>query len=105
MCLGFPGYSILIMKRNSRQSVLEFLHELNPAILAVTGRCRHPCDLGSVENMNKLVKRVLNSVLAKRRLSGENPNWTAVLGSVATAINSQCGHCINNISAYETVFG
>ena len=58
-----------------------------------------------MENMNKLVKHVLNSVLAKRRLSGENPNWTTVLGSVATAINSQHGHGSNKISTYETIFG
>jgi hypothetical protein len=55
--------------------------------------------------MNKLVKRVLNSILAERRLSGENPNWTTVLGSVATAINSQSGCGNNDVSAYEAVFG
>jgi hypothetical protein len=41
-----------------------------------SGRPRRPSDQGSVENMNKLVKRVLGSTLAERRLAGEDPNWT-----------------------------
>jgi hypothetical protein len=44
-------------------------------------------------------------VLAERRLAGQNPNWTEVLGSVAAAINSQCGRCKNDVSAYEAVYG
>ena len=63
-------------------AVLQFLWSLNPGILSVTGRSRHPRDQGSVENMNKMVKRVLGSVLAERRLSGKNPNWTEVLVSL-----------------------
>ena len=55
--------------------------------------------------MNKLVKRVLGSVLAERRLAGEQPNWTEVLGSVAVVVNSQTGRGKNDVSAYEAVFG
>jgi hypothetical protein len=58
-----------------------------------------------VENVNALVKRVLRSVLAERRQSGENPNWTEVLGSVASVINSQCGRGENDVTPYEAVFG
>jgi hypothetical protein len=47
----------------------------------------------------------LGSVLAERRLAGESPNWTEVLGSVATVINSQAGRGKNDVSAYEAVFG
>jgi hypothetical protein len=71
--------------------VLEFLQNLNPNIVSVTGRPRRPCNKGSVENVNKLVKRFLGTVLAERSLAGHNPNWTEVLGSVAAAINLQCG--------------
>ena len=62
-------------------------------------------DQGSVENMNKLVKRTLGCVLAERRLAGENPNWTEVLGSVAAFINSQHGRGKFDVSAYQAVFG
>ena len=55
--------------------------------------------------MNKLVKRVLGCVLAERRLAGDNTSWTEVLGSVASAINTQHGRCKHNVGAYESVFG
>jgi hypothetical protein len=51
-----------------------------------------------------MVKRVLGTMLAERRLAGHNPNWTEVLGSVAAAINLQCGQCKNDVSAYEAVY-
>ncbi len=44
-------------------------------------------------------------VLAERRLAGETPNWTEVLGSVAATINLQYGRGKNNVSLYEAVFG
>jgi hypothetical protein len=85
--------------------ILQFLRAMNPNILTVTGHPKCPCDQGSIENMNKFVKRVLEIVLAERRLTGENPSWTEVLGSVAATINSQHGHGKNNVSSYEAVFG
>ena len=85
--------------------ILQFPHQLNPIILTVTGRPRQPSDQGSVESMNKLVKRVLGSVLVKHRLAGENPNWTEVLGCVASSINSQHGCGKNDVSSYKAVYG
>ena len=92
-------------KEFTAKVILEFLRRLHPDILSVTGRPRRPRDQGSVENMNKLVKRVLGSVLAERRLAGENPNWTEVLGSVASVINTQHGRGKHDVGAYEAVFG
>jgi hypothetical protein len=71
--------------------VLEFLWDLNPNILTVTGRHCRPSDQGSVDNMNKFVKRTLRNVLAENRLVGKHLNWTEVLGSIASAINMQHG--------------
>ncbi len=71
----------------------------------MTGRPRRPQDQGSVENANAKVKRVLGSVLTERRLAGENPNWTEVLGSVASVLNSQSSQGRNDFSAFEAVFG
>jgi hypothetical protein len=59
---------------------------MNPNIVSVTGRPRCPCNQGSVENMKKMVERVLGTVLTERRLAGQSPNWTELLGSVAAAI-------------------
>ena len=106
---GVIGYPKIFHTDNGKEftakCVLEFLRNLNPNILAVTGRPRRPRDQGSVENVNKLVKRVLQTVLSERRLEGQNPNWTEVMGSVASIINSQCGRGKNDVSAFESVYG
>jgi hypothetical protein len=106
---GIIGYPKIFHTDNGKEFtavyVLELLRHLNPNIMTVTGRPRRPRDQGSVENVNKLVKRVLGTVLAERRLAGQNPNWTEVLGSVASVINSQCGRGKNDVSAYEAVYG
>ncbi len=78
-------------KEFTAKVVLEFLWDLNPNILMVTGRPRHPSDQGSVENMNRFVKRTLGTVLAEYRLVGKHRNWTEVLGSIASVINTQHG--------------
>jgi transposase InsO family protein len=92
-------------KEFTAKSILKFLCHLNPNVLTVTGRPRRHCDQGSIENMNKFVKRVLAMVLSERREAGENPNWTEVLGSVAATINSQHDRGKNEVSSYEAVFG
>jgi hypothetical protein len=58
-----------------------------------------------VENVNKLVKRVIGTVLSERRMAGQNPNWTEILGGVAAVVNSQKGRGKNDVSAYEAVYG
>jgi hypothetical protein len=55
--------------------------------------------------MNKLVKRILGTVLTERRLSGVNPHWTEVLGMVAATINSQHGRGKDDVSSFEAVYG
>jgi hypothetical protein len=78
---------------------------MNPNIISVTGQPHHPFDQGSIEGMNKLVKRVIGSVLTKRRLVGDNPDWTEVLGLVAAVINSQHGCRKDDVSSYDAVYG
>jgi hypothetical protein len=60
----------MIFHTNNRKEftakvVLEFLWDLNPNILMVTGRPHCPSDQGSVENMNKFANRTLGTVLAE----------------------------------------
>ena len=96
------------MERNLEfvgKEILKCLRHLNPNILTVTGRPRVPRDQGSVESMNKTVKRVMQAELAERRMLGDNPNWTEILGSIASAINSQCGRGKYEVPSYTAVFG
>ena len=106
---GVIGYPIIFHTDNGKEFtakvILRFLRQLNPNIITVTGRPRRPNDQGSVESMNKLVKRALNSTLAERRLGGENPNWTEVLGNVGATINSAVVRGRNDTPAYTAVYG
>jgi transposase InsO family protein len=76
--VGLIGYPKIFHTDNGKEFtaklILQFLWQLNPNIVAVTGRPRRPQDQGSVEKANVKVKRVLGSVLTERRLARENPN-------------------------------
>ncbi len=91
-------------KEFTAKVVLDFLWDLNPNILTVTGRPRRLSDQGSVENKNKFVKRTLGTVLAEYRLVSKHRNWTEVLDSIASAINLQHDRERNDVSAYEAVY-
>jgi hypothetical protein len=71
----------------------------------VTGRPCRPSDQGSVENMNKFIKRTLGMVLLEYKLVGKDRNWTEVLGSIVSAIYLQHGGGKHDVSAYEAVYG
>ena len=90
-------------KEFTGNAILKCLRQMNPNILTITGRPRVPRDQGSVESMNKTVKRVLQAQLAERRLRGEDPNWTEILGSVASCVNSQCGQGKYEETSYKAV--
>jgi transposase InsO family protein len=106
---GFIGYPSIFHTDNGKEftgvAILKLLRQMNPNILSVTGRPRTPRDQGSVENMNRIVKRVLRNVVAERRLAGENCNWTELLGSVMAAINGQYGRGKTHTPSYNAVFG
>ncbi len=92
---GIIGYPMIFHTNNGKEFmtkvVLEFLRDLIPNILMVTGRPQCPSDQGSVENMNKFVRSTLGTVLAEYWLVGKHRNWTEVLGSIASANNTQHG--------------
>jgi hypothetical protein len=109
---GMIGYPKIFHTDNGKEftakCVLELLRNFNPNIISVTGRPRRPSDQGSIENVNKLVKRIIGSIISERRMAGYNPNWTEILGSVAAVVNSQnsqYGRGKNDVSAYEAVYG
>ncbi len=106
---GVIGYPKIFHTDNGKEftakCVLELLRNFNPNIISVTGRPRRPRDQGSVENVNKLVKRVIGTVLSEQRIAGQNPTWTEILGGVAAVVNSRKGRGKNDVSAYEAVYG
>jgi hypothetical protein len=55
--------------------------------------------------MNKLVKRILGTLLTEHRLAGDKPNWTEVVGMVAATINSQHGCGKDDVSSFEVMYG
>ncbi len=73
--IGFPKmFHTDNGKEFTAKVVLKFLRQMNPNIIYVTSRPRCPSDQGSVKDMNKLVKRIIGSILTKQRLMGDNPN-------------------------------
>ncbi len=106
---GIIGYPKIFHTDNGKEFpakvVIKALCEMNPHIYAVTGQPRRPSDQGSVESMNKVVKRILCTLLTERRLAGDNPNWSKVSGMVATTINSQhvCGK--DDVLSFEAIYG
>ncbi len=90
--IGFPRiFHTDNGKEFTAKIMLQILRMPNPNILSVTGRSRGPQDQGSVEIMNKFVKRTLHALLSKQRSSGMNPNGTTVFGAISAAINSEQG--------------
>ena len=83
---GLIGYPKIFHTDNGKEFtaklILQFLRQLNPNNLAVTGRPRRPKDQESRGYWEVLV-----------------------LGSVASVLNSQSGQRRNDVSGFEVVFG
>ena len=106
---GLIGYPNVFHTDNGKEFtakvVIAMLRELNPNILTVTGRPRTPRDQGCVENMNKLVKKILFSMLSDSMREGKDTNWTYLLPRITAVVNSNKSRGKNSVTAYETVFG
>lgn len=85
--------------------ILLLLKKYNRSIITVTGRPRTPRDQGSVENMNKLVKRVIEQLENEDRLNGIQPNWTNLMGRCMQTINSKRSRERHDVSPYMAVYG
>ena len=106
---GLIGYPNVFHTDNGKEFtakiVIAMLREFNPNILTVTGRPRTPRDQGCVENMNKLVKKILFSMLSDSMREGKDTNWTYLLPRITAVVNSNKSRGKNSVTAYETVFG
>ena len=89
---GFIGFPLTFHTDNGKEfiakNVLDMVREWNPNCHTVTGRVRTPRDQGSVENVNKMVKRVLSSLGTAKRQKGETENWVLELGRAMATINT-----------------
>lgn len=107
---GFIGYPAIFHTDNGKEftgkEIIQLLRQINPSIISVTGRPRTPRDQGSVESMNKLIKRVLGDIESEQRADGvTDPNWTALLGRVMSAINNHRSRQADSVTSYQAVFG
>ena len=75
---GHVGYPFIFHTDNGKEfigkEILKCLRIISPCILTVTGRPRVPRDQGSVESMNKTVKRVIQAELVEHRIRGDSQN-------------------------------
>jgi hypothetical protein len=99
---GLLGYPKIFHMDNGTEftahEILLLLRKYNSSIITVTGQ-------GSVGNMNKLVKRVIEQLENEDRLNGIEPNWTQMLGRCMQTINAKKGRGRHDISPYMAVFG
>ncbi len=106
---GMLGYPSIFHTDNGNEftakQIMFLLKDINPNITTVTGRPRCPNDQGSVENINKMVKRVISNIEEEERQRGRQPNWTMLLGRVMSAINQQKQKGTYAVSAYEAWTG
>lgn len=107
---GLIGYPSIFHTDNGKEftanEILVLLKEYSDSIITVTGRPRTPRDQGSVESMNKLVKKIIEALENDERLKGnKTPNWTRLLGKAMQTINSKCGRAAHDVAPYKAVFG
>jgi transposase InsO family protein len=106
---GLIGYTAMLHTDNRKEFVakliLKILKELNPYIVTDTGRPLTPCDQGSVESMNKFIKKVLLSMVSELTLKSIDPNWTNLLGRVMAVVNNPSGRGCYVETAFKAVFG
>ena len=89
---GFIGFPLTFHTDNggefTAKKIVDMLKHWNQECNIVTGRPRTPRDQGSVENINKFVKRILSNIGEQDRANGIKPNWANNLGRTMAAINS-----------------
>jgi hypothetical protein len=112
---SYGGYPIIFQSDNGSEfkaEVLKALKRLNSFIYTVNGRPRQPQEQGSVENVNKCVKRILSrSVFYKRELLSEDDKegrgritWVSECPTAMCAINDTHSSGIDQVTPYEMVY-
>jgi transposase InsO family protein len=100
------GYPSIFHTDNGKEftgeAVVQLLRDNAPSCVTVTGRPRTPRDQGSVENINRQVRRTLQEDDRRR---GTVPNWTKDIGRMVAALNDKELKGRGQVAPYKAVFG
>ena len=104
---GFIGYPLTFHTDNGTEfstEVINLVKEWNPSCMTVTGRPRTPRHQGSVENVNKQVKKALSNLGENDRNRRKAPNWVYNLGKAMATVNNHSSGGSNATVPYDHVF-
>ena len=79
----------------------KMIRELWPGCKTVNGRPRHPQSQGSVERVNKEIKKVLGALMRKNN----DPCWVKYVPIAQHSINTSPHSTLENYSPYRVLFG
>ena len=106
---GNYGFPLILQSDNDKEFrgryLLEELYRRCPSMVTMFGRPRTPRDQGSVENMNKHMKKCIHRHEEALRQLGKDANWMKILGSVQFKLNQKKQKGPNGVSAFDSVFG
>ena len=77
------------------------IRDLWPSCRIVHGKPRHPQSQGSVERVNREIKKVLGALMRKNR----DPCWLKYVSLAQHSINTSLHSTLENKSPYRVLFG
>jgi hypothetical protein len=112
---SYAGYPIIFQSDNGTEfkaEVLRVLKRINPFMYTVNGRPRRPQEQGSVENVNKCVKRILARTIYDKRQKLEEDDdkgrrritWVSECPTAMRAINGTHSSGVGQVTPYEMVY-
>ena len=102
-CLFGPPH--ILQSDNGKEfrnvNLASMIRDLWPDCKIVHGKARHPQSQGSVERVNREIKKVLGSLMRKSNV----PCWTKYIPIVQHSINTSPHSTLSNKSPYRVLFG
>ena len=102
-CLFGPPH--ILQSDNGKEfrnvNLASMIRDLWPDCEIVHGKACHPQSQGSVERVNREIKKVLGSLMRKLN----DPCWTKYIPSVQHSINTSLHSTLSNKSPYRVLFG
>ena len=102
-CLLGPPH--ILQSDNGREfknvNLAKMIRELWPSCRIVHGKPRHPQSQGSVERVNREIKKVLGALMRKNR----DPCWVKYVSLAQHSMNTSPHSTLENKSPYRVLFG